>query len=245
MVTMIIDNSTLKGSKPSKELSAVKCKPSRALKISSDTMATDFSPRTCGCEAPDITDLCVQIRRGGASDWLAQYDAFSVTDAGMVRFVWDSNLTAAQPGYYEAYFYKDDCLVGQELIRLSKDRVVYTDRHTNIKCAEPFEPAAPPAGMITDVFDEYTDFSCALAAVLEKGALTVALCDDKTLEGLGTLCRPVELVIEDGMNLETVTYDGNAEGTIVRGSPCFRFPKGAVIKFAWTENNVTAAVEGC
>jgi hypothetical protein len=64
------------------------------------------------------------------------------------------------------------------------------------------------------------------------------------------LCRPVELKLCDGVRVEAVRFTGCTAGVPqflrgVDGTGPFRFPKGAVLTFDWTENNIAAACEGC
>jgi hypothetical protein len=64
------------------------------------------------------------------------------------------------------------------------------------------------------------------------------------------LCHPVELVLDDGVQRETVEFSGCTAGVpIVRrgvsGTIALSFPRGSTLKFVWTVANVTAAAEGC
>ena len=98
------------------------------------------------------------------------------------------------------------------------------------------------------MFDAISTFCRPLCAVLSRGdpLLKLATSDLSVLCSL-TPCKPVELVISDGFNSETVTFTGcqNGAAIVARGTPQFKFPRGATVCFQWTANNVQANCTPC
>ena len=98
------------------------------------------------------------------------------------------------------------------------------------------------------MFDHLIDICANTTAVLEKGGTIIPLDNDtKDLICGTTLCRSVEFELYDGVNSEIVTFSAcTSDGVVVeRGSPSYKFPQGAYFRFKWTQNNVTASMEGC
>lgn len=104
---------------------------------------------------------------------------------------------------------------------------------------------------MTAIFDSLNTFTAKTCAVLEPGATVLPLkASDLAALCAVTLCRPVQLVIGDGVRTETVSFAGCTGNlaTVTRGvagSVPARFPVGTTVAFSWTNANVTAASEGC
>ena len=226
----------------------------RRVVICPETMAIDVAGETCGCsdicvdrDPATLEGLSLWVGRAGQCQYEFAYDAFDFSDTGAIRFVLDSRLVQAKTGYYYGLFVRDGEECGQVVLHVKKSPGLQDDRIQAISCNKPYEPCLMETNDVSDIFAAIDSWTSKTAEVLAKDTTQINLCSSADLTALTQepLCRAVELVIEDGMNTEIVTYDGSSPLTVTRGNPCYKFPAGATIKFAWTTNNVLAAVEGC
>lgn len=110
------------------------------------------------------------------------------------------------------------------------------------RCATPAPEERDP------MFDHLIDFCAPITSELPKCDELIHLsAEDASVLCNNTICRSVELELYDGVNTETVTFAGceNGVAKVTRGSPAYKFPKGALLRFRWTSANVIATQEGC
>jgi hypothetical protein len=205
--------------------------------------------RVRGCDttcATPATDLELWVKRRGRREWLVKYPAWDVSDDGMVCFRID-DLFPTEHGRYDGVIYDvAGAEIGYvELFVPRKRQVVAASRrrgHSRRKLSK-------PQGA-TDMYDAIEGFSAKLCGTLEKTdtVLPLSSTDAAFLCGL-TLCKPAQLVIDDGINQEIIEWrctGGQVEITrAVTGVGPFKFPRGADVYFDWTEANVVNAMTGC
>jgi hypothetical protein len=227
------------------------------LDICSDTMATCFPPTCCTFSyAADISKLQAWVRPRGTSTWQLTYTAFDRDDMGRVCFRWDNKIFELGKARLEvefretltpspSYTYK---VCGVMELRITDTCVISLHNGVNVSYVEPPPPATNTPSGVTDVFDTLIGFKGTLCSILEPSAIYLSLCPSD-VEALcaAMLCRPAQLQVSDGVNVEYVYFSGCIEGLayVVRGEVPRRFPVGSQVTFTWTPDNITAATEGC
>jgi hypothetical protein len=197
--------------------------------------------------ACDVTEASMWIRRRGQDAWLLQYPAMAVDASGALVFRFDDLLLELAPGRYEAQI-----RVGCDPCGCLEVEVppgcAGVRAHTPLMYHTEVDPEGPEDA---DMFEPLVSFSAELCRPLAPGdtALPLLPADAARLCAV-TLCRPVQLVLDDGVQRETVEFSGCTAGvpTVrrgVAGTVALSFPKGSTLKFVWTEANVLAASEGC
>ena len=101
------------------------------------------------------------------------------------------------------------------------------------------------------IFEHIQNFSARFCKIFDKDDVVLPLLPDDELRLCSeVLCKPVQLVITDGVKSETVLFVGCDSGVPVvergqAGTEVVKFPAGATIQFSWTAANVVAECEGC
>ena len=226
------------------------------IKATSDT-ASIVVPPSCGASA-HVAENTMYIRRRGECEFSLAYPAFDKDGAGAVRFILDSKFAVLPAGRYEAQLRQNKAAGNQcDAVVCGSFEIVKPD-FCDLK---PISPQAVdsavtvihsgPIDGVTDVFDEISQFTAPTCKVMETGDDTLKLSDaDKVRLCAITLCRPVQLVIFDGVKSETVEFAGcvGGEPVVTRAASsgsAQRFPVGSTVTFMWTTANVAAACEGC
>lgn len=227
------------------------------LRLTPETRALRIPRAQCayGVYAP-----VAYIRRRGDEVFLLRYPVFDVEQDGAYLFMFDDLLFALPPGRYAVEVWqgdkpnKDDCSTGSVCaeFELSLSGPCTLDVNL-IEAVVSKRPIIRKGNMDVPnpIFDPIKDFSAELCDVLEASSTTLPLkTADRNAMCAMVLCRSVEMKICDGVRFETVRFLGCDAGVPqftrgIDGDGAFRFPKGAVLTFDWTENNITAAVEGC
>jgi hypothetical protein len=215
-----------------------------------------FSPSMCGCP-PDIRDIEGWVRRRGQGRWLLKYPAWDTDADGNIQFRFDSQFKSLKPGRYEFQIRVKEhgthgvcgpkhrpC--GSAEITLKQSCPLDLSKHQLVKKAATVSPARPTG--VPPVFDAIQNYTAPLCALMDRGDTVLRVSGSGLSQLCGVaLCKPVQLVITDGFNTETVTFTGcqNGAAIVVRGAPQFKFPKNATVAFQWTAANVAAAVSGC
>lgn len=214
----------------------------------------------CACGPNvDSKDLYAYVRRLGKTEWFVRYPAWVVTDEGHVEFRVDDLLLDKPPGRYEVEFrYR---LPGSSERKCGRIELIipeYCDRLGDETSLAPVRnhhtnyPTTPPAALGSPhMFTIAQGFSARLCNVFEIGATALPVSPaDAAVLCSWTLCKPVELVLDDGVNTEIVRFSGCSSGSpvVTRGSAGTtqrRFPVGTSVAFRWTSNNTTNALLGC
>lgn len=221
--------------------------------ITRDTRETCFPYEDCDGRPMTPCEFAryeAYVRPRGTTTWVLAYPAFDLLDNGHLCFRWDDNLFNLGSDRLEVEFRHDGEPVGSIELR------IITQRTLNLECgshseSDPYSGPDPLDPEVHRIFDEVYLFESRLNRILERGDSQLHMCDEhagKLCEV--SLCRPVELVIDDGVNHEIVLFKGCNYGAIVvnRGranTTPKRFPVGAKVKFAWTPYNIQAAKLGC
>jgi hypothetical protein len=224
--------------------------------LTCDAHGVSFAPSVCGCPT-DVRDIEGWVRRRGKGHWLLKYPAWDTDADGNVQFRFDSQFKSLKPGRYEFQIRVKDhghqelcgpkqrpC--GSAEITLKQSCPLDLSKHQLVKKQAAASPARP-AG-VTSVFDAISTFTAPLCSLMDRGdtVLRLGAADLSRLCAIA-LCKPVQLTITDGFNSEVVTFSGCQSGSpvVVRGSPQYKFPKNATVRFEWSPANVTAAMIGC
>jgi hypothetical protein len=180
----------------------------------------------------------------------AKLVAFDTDMEGRVRFMLDDAFTRLPPGRYAAQVMQGCkvCFIFE--IAIERKCTVSVSSMDAVSGEDMVIHNGSLPNM-TAIFDSLNTFTAKTCRILEPGAtqLPLSSADIARLCAV-TLCRPVQLLIGDGVKTETVSFAGCAGGvaTVTRGvagsSPA-RFPVGARVAFSWTDANVAAASEGC
>jgi len=216
--------------------------------IGPDVKALLFTREECGAISADL--LHIKIRRRGTPEYCLQYPHFDTDDDGRFRFILDAKLFALGSGRYEATVFQGDRPCSTFEIKLSDKCTISTEGISTTEGKALFIKNGEIPN-VTNIFDSINEFNATTCAVMEADAtaLPLSTADAAALCAL-VLCRPVELVIGDGIKTETVLFTACVGGVpaVTRGvagtSPA-RFPSGSTVAFSWTATNVTAACEGC
>lgn len=219
------------------------------VKITCGTLGTAFPAASCGCGSapPNIAHIEAWIRRRGQCNWLLKYPAWDLSCDRWVEFRWDDKLFALPPGRYEAELRNNGFPCAMVELIIGPDCAVSARRHRPIHDNTSAYPLDKPAGA-NAVYDTIAGFKATLCAVLERGATTLPLCGpDLAALCSASLCKPVQLVISDGVNTEVITFSGCEMGNpvLTRGGVQYKFPIGADVYFAWTAANVAGAMTPC
>lgn len=233
-----------------KEIERVPAIPcTRRIKLPCDAPGVSFPLTECGntCDA-DIKKLSGWVRRLGQTPWLVKYPAWDFDDRKRVMFRFDPHLWKQPPGRYEFQLRRDDCvpLCRAELV-LKRECPLDLSNGALIKAAPARHFPLKPSGVLP-VFDAISTFTAELCRVWERGSSVLPLSPaDATTLCAVVICKPVELVVSDGVNSEVVLYTGCVAGVpqIARSGPQFKFPKGSSIAFQWTPANVAASLTPC
>lgn len=215
--------------------------------LSCDAVGVSFSPRECGGPV-DIERIEGRVRRRGRAKWLLSYPAWDTDDNGYVQFRFDKHFRDLKPGRYEFQIREVGACkpCGSAEITIKERCPLDLTKRTLVKKATPTFPSRPPGA--TPMFDAVQTFAASLCQPMERGDTVLRLnsADMAALCGV-QLCKPVQLVLTDGINHEIVTFTGCTSGvpTVTRGSPQYKFPRNATVKFEWTAANATNALAGC
>lgn len=203
----------------------------------------------CRCVDPKPSDLELFIRRRGTCEWALRYPAWVVENGG-VTWLFDGLFAKLPLGRYEAEVrYKKEPISAVELELVSAP-VVSGVGATPVPLHNATPMTTKPAG-VTDMFLPFYGMEAPLTRILEKSDTTLPLsAADAARLCSAVLCQPVQLVLDDGVNRETVEFSGCVDGApvVVRGATdCsqYRFPVGTTLRFEWTPMNVTNACQGC
>ncbi|PZO72265.1 MAG: hypothetical protein DI640_12890 [Sphingomonas taxi] len=175
---------------------------------------------------------------------LLVYPAFRVDERGRLAVRWDQKLHELPAGRYEARIVVDGLVCGS--FELNKDYCcpITPAKMTSIDIRDVREVGPKPEG-ITDMFDAIADWSSVTTCQLEAGDTIVSVEDAGNL-CTSVLCRQPELVINDGITREIVTFLGCSEGKLmIERTGTTTIQQGAIIRFEWTVENVRNAMEGC
>lgn len=227
--------------------------------ISDDTAATCFAPTLCNfTRSADISKLSAWVRPRGTFDWKLTYDAFDRDDMGRVCFRWDHQLFELGKPRLEVEFRTSNGLLpptyvvcGRMELRIVTRCALDLFSAVNVPHKDGQPAATETVPGVHPVFDDLLGFSGSLCSILEASGTFLSLCTDGLVVLCGvTLCRPVQLQISDGVNIEYVQFAGCVSGiaNVLRGqnnTTPRRFPVGSTVVFTWTAFNVTAATEGC
>lgn len=198
--------------------------------------------------------LVLQLKRKGADAWQIEYPAFDVED-GWIDFRLDRLFLESCPGRYDARLLMDKCECGTFSVELTTPRCsVDAGQLVTERRKEPrFSIEYPPG--VTDMFDTIVTFSGFLVRPLERSDQLLPLCEDGRSQLCALdLCKPVQLLISDGVHEELVEFEkceehgGVKQPVVKRGmgdTQPYRFPRGALVKFVWSTDNVLRAREGC
>lgn len=197
-----------------------------------------------GCATPS-PEYELWIRRRGQKYWLLLYPAWDVSPSGRICFRVDDQFPK-EHGRYDAQVrdYNND-VVGEFEIVIPRTRLVSVTRERGRRR----RPMSKPQG-VSNMYEPIEGWTTQLCGILEKTDTVLPLdsTDISFLCGL-VLCKPAQLVIDDGINSEVIEWRcvGNAIEIerAVDGNGPFRFPRGAEVRFDWTEANVVRAMEGC
>jgi hypothetical protein len=226
------------------------------LTLPCDAMGVAFAPTMCGCPQ-DLKLLTGRVRRRGQAKWLLEYPAWDTDPEGNIQFRFDTQFKMLKPGRYEFQIQVKDSGThgacgptkrpcGSAEITLKQTCPINLTKHALVKRDTSVYPPRPVG--VTSVFDAIQTFSANLCALMDRGdsVLRLGAADMQRLCAI-TLCKPVQLVISDGINSEVVTFSGCTSGTptVVRGNPQYKFPRNATIKFEWTMANAVSAQTGC
>ena len=197
-----------------------------------------------GCSHEDVS---LWLRRRGQDVWVLRYPALFQDVSGAFVFRFDAKIYDLRAGRYEAQVRVGDDPCGCLEVEVppgcggiaSMREVAYHNAQ---------DPQGPEG---LGMFDDLLTFSAQLCRPLDPGATTLPLTPAQTsVLCAASLCRPVQLVLDDGVQRETVEFSGCTAGVptvrrAVAGTLPLTFPKGTTLKFVWTEANVLAASEGC
>lgn len=219
------------------------------VRVTPDVAGTEFPPALCGCAGavPSIAGIEAWVRRRGECTWRVKYPAWDVSERGWIVFRWDDALYGLKPGRYEAEIRQNGHACGAVELVIGPECAIDLRRHRPLTRRVSAYPTSAPEGAFP-VFDAIATFSASLCGVLERGATTLPLCPaDLSALCSVTLCRPVELQLSDGVATELVMFEGCVSGVpqFRRGSPQFKFPRGASLSFVWSTHNVTGAMSPC
>lgn len=220
--------------------------------ITPSTAATCFPAASCRLRAPGakLAEIEAWVRPRGSLVWVLSYPAFDRDDTGRICFRWDSQLFDLGAKRLEVEFRQCGQPCGVVELRIRAGCALDPAQAVHVERRPYCDPVAAP-GEATAVFNEIAGFQTTLCAVLEPSGGTLKLCggDARKLCAM-TLCRPVELILDDGVNHEIVLFSGCTGETLeiqrgMGGTTAKRFPVGTTLRFGWTQANVLAAQEGC
>lgn len=226
--------------------------------IDCETAGFVTSRYRCGCtKSMDIERLWAYVRRLGQCEWFVRYPAWGTTDDGRVEFRIDDTLLEQPSGRYEVEF-RYVAEGGCSSFICGRIQIVVPPWCGKINKVQPVKarrvhyPEDKPA-QVTEphMYSEVQSFTATLCAVIDVGVTTLPLspADIAALCAI-TLCKPVELVLDDGVNTELVSFSGCVSGAVVvqrgvSGTTQKKFPKGTSVYFRWTNNNVANVLAGC
>jgi hypothetical protein len=203
------------------------------------------------CEADaELKDIAGYFTRRGTHHAVLKYPAFDITPSG-ASFRFDSKLNTLKRGRYLFTVKHKDCQVCAEIeIDITKSCVVKDIMPTLVKALAPLPKIDAPQGA-TPMYDAISTLNIELCSPLIEGQATlpISITDAAALCAI-VLCKPVELVISDGVNREIVEFSGCAGGIPAlsrakAGTAQAKFPKGSSVSFYWTQANTVRAMGGC
>lgn len=193
--------------------------------------------------------VVLRLRRRGYYEWMLEYPVLMRRPDGSFVFRFDAKMETLQPGRYDAFVFVDDTPCVAVEITIPKMCPAESVAVAPLLFHGQVDPEPPQE--INDVFLPIATFSADLTQPLATGATVIPLSDTARTALCGaTLCRPVELVLDDGVQREVVLFEGCVGGAVVvkrglYGAPPAVFPRGSQLRFVWTPANVQAACEGC
>lgn len=195
---------------------------------------------------PVVNDQPVEpgaFRRHGVP--LLTYPAFRMTPNGELAIRWDQKVHALPRGRYEARVLIDGIVCGIFEIDKRYEYTIGLDSMYSADIEQPQDRGTKPEG-VTDMFDEIYDWTSVTTCQLNSGDTRVSVKDAGPFATV-TLCKKPQLVIMDGVTREIVQYVGYTADNIMQivRSGTAPIQSGAIIRFEWTPDNVTTAVEGC
>lgn len=207
-------------------------------------------PASCVCDDAevDLSKLWLWVRRRGQSEWALRYPAWETDDYGGILFLFDDQLQRLPPGRYEGELRYRGCAC--ETIELDLRRKC-PPRVTRVETVREACMTFPSFQGGFPVFESVQGFTAELCGVLEKGVRSLPLCGaDKTRLCAATLCKPVQLVLCDGVRTEIIEFSGCTDDQILvdrgmGGTTQRRFPPGTKVSFEWTEANIAGVMAPC
>ena len=199
--------------------------------------------------ATALADVMLRVRRrGGAGVWLLGYPPLMRRPDGCFVFRFDAKMYELPPGRYEAQVTVKGEPCGSIEITVVRPC-------SAVLAVEPleFHGQLDPElhAEVSDMYDSIATFATELVQPLAPDSTVLPLSPSAAAAlCAATLCRPVELVLDDSVHRETVTFSGCVGGAVVvargaSGTAATAFPRGAQLRFVWTPANVQAACEGC
>lgn len=231
------------------------CRPQSircAVKVTlASCMAGLCLPLTTGCTEPGQVKARFR-RRGRNQSWLLEYPAWDIDDQRNVCFRWDDKIRQLPVGRYEMEVSENNVRCGVLELAVTARCAVQIATPKIVEYTDTVLQTTRPPGAST-MYDAFVGYSRTLCAVLEPGDTRLPLlpADTAALCVLGAaLCKPVELVLTDGVNTEIVLFSGCTGGVPLvsrgrSGTISHRFPKGTTLAFSWTVFNTTTAIAGC
>lgn len=221
-------------------------RPDTTVRLDPDLAQITLCPSGFGPLDMDDTHLLIRRAGGCEDDWLVAYRPFDSDTAGNVSFRFDDALHALEPAYYDAVVMEGCTPCG--LIRMDKTK--RPSLHMRAVRTMAFKEVPPPGGALpgtgySTMLDSFVNWTSKLDCALGKTDLTIKTTDDLPAIPAGAT---VQLVVRDGVAVETVTVTATSDGTltVTRGNPAYAFPKDACIQFEWTIENIrTVANEDC
>jgi hypothetical protein len=214
------------------------------IKLDCGAAGVSFPAALCGCAGlPAIEGIDALVRRRGQECWQLKYPAWELTEGGRVAFRFDALFAALTPGRYELQLRKDETPCGSVELDLRAACPADVASPEVVRASSVKWPKAPSG--VHPVYADYVGWSAELCTILEKGSSVLPLCQEGITQLCGkTACKPVELVLSDGVSTEIVAYLGCVGGVpqIDRPNPNKRFPMGSIVSFEWTNANATNAL---
>lgn len=203
------------------------------------------------CEADaELKDIAGFFTRRGSHHAELKYPAFTITPAG-ATFRFDSKLNKLKRGRYLFTVKHKECDTCAEIeINLTNNCIVKDEMPTLIKSLAPLPKIDAPQGA-TPMYNAIASLNFELCSPLLEGQTTLPLTAANAASLCAiVLCKPVELVISDGVSREIVKFSGCTAGAPMiergqAGTTQAKFPKGSSITFYWTQANTVHAMEGC
>lgn len=194
----------------------------------------------------DLSAVVMRVRQRGTAEWKFLYQAWDRAEDGGVCFRVDQNLCTLGERIEAEVLYLG-LVFGHFELRVVPELYINVQDLKPLKRGRfPFNVLAPAGASF--MFEPFYPLYAPLCQVLDAAASELPIC----LDPLNALCaipvpEPVQFVLDDGINQEVVLYTGPTAGRVVvtraqAGTQARRFPAGTVLRFAWTEFNVAAAM---